>query len=72
VAICVSLLQVSLSHTHTYTHTHACAVSPPPPEDANSKLWRLDRDGIIELILGPDSDGDISDCDQSDSDVYDN
>jgi hypothetical protein len=38
----------------------------------NSKRQKLNRDDIIELILDPDSDGDISDSDQSDSDVYDN
>jgi hypothetical protein len=37
----------------------------------NSKRKRLNRDAIAELILDPDSNDDVSICDQSDSDVSD-
>jgi hypothetical protein len=37
----------------------------------NSKRKRLNRDDIVELILDPDSDDDVSVCDQSDSEVSD-
>ena len=31
-----------------------------------------DRDHTVEMILDPDSDGVVSDCEQLDSGVYDN
>jgi hypothetical protein len=37
----------------------------------NSKRKRLNRDDIVELILDPDFNYDVSVCDQSDSDVFD-
>jgi len=40
--------------------------SPGTSEDAASDSipQRLNRDDIMELVLDPDSDGDISDCDR--------
>jgi hypothetical protein len=35
----------------------------------NSKRQRLNRDDTVEVISDPDSEGDVSDCDQPDSDV---
>jgi hypothetical protein len=37
---------------------------------ANSKQ-RLNRDNIVELILDPDSNNDVSDCELPDSGMYD-
>jgi hypothetical protein len=50
--------------TRVYTHTSKDIAT-------NSKRKRLNRDDIVELILDPDSDDDVSVCDQSDSDVSD-
>jgi hypothetical protein len=41
-------------------------------EDTFNSKQRLNRDNIVELILDPDSDSEVSDCEQPDSGVYDN
>jgi hypothetical protein len=62
------VLKVS-THTHTHAHTRA---------RARLKLRfcfqddRLNRDDITEMMLDPDSDSDVADCDQNDSNVYGN
>jgi hypothetical protein len=48
-------------------------VSTHPSEGRalNSKP-RINRDDTVGLILDPDSDSDVSDCEQPDGDKYDN
>lgn len=41
-------------------------------EDMLNSEQKLDRNNIVELVLDPDSDGEVSDCEQPDSGAYDN